>query len=88
MARLAGGPAQVIERARTILSTLEEDHLDAEGRPKVPARRTGQRNEAQLSLFAAEKHPLLDEIKQLDLDQMTPLAALEKLHQMREGLKE
>jgi len=88
VARLAGVPSQVIERARTILSTLEEDHLDAEGRPKVPARRTKQHDQAQLSLFGPETHPLLDEIRELDLDDMTPLAALEKLHQMREGLQE
>jgi DNA mismatch repair protein MutS len=87
VARLAGVPGSVIERARAILATLEADHLDAEGRPKVPARTTRQNRESQLSLFGTDNHPLLDEIRGLNLDQMTPLAALEKLHKLREELK-
>ncbi len=87
VARLAGVPASVIDRARVILDTLEEDHLDESGRPKMPARSTRRSTERQLSLFAAEPHPLLDEIRQMNLDQMTPLAALEELHRIRESLK-
>ncbi len=36
----------------------------------------------QLSLFG-EHHPVLDELRDLDLDTMTPLAALERLHKLR-----
>jgi len=87
VARLAGVPASVIDRARVILGTLEEDHLDESGRPKIPARTTRRSMERQLSLFRTESHPLLDEIRQMNLDQMTPLAALEELHRIRESLK-
>ena len=87
VARLAGVPAAVIDRARVILDTLEEDHLDDAGRPKIPARTSRRTAEQQLSLFPPEPHPLLDEIRQMDLDQMTPLAALEELHRLRQSLK-
>ncbi|MEX0702210.1 MAG: DNA mismatch repair protein MutS [Planctomycetales bacterium] len=86
VARLAGVPASVIERARTVLDTLEAEHLDAEGRPRIPERRTSPPHRQQKSLFEENGHPLLDELRALDLDGMTPLAALEKLHRMRERL--
>ena len=85
VARLAGVPLTVIQRSRRILETLESDHLDDAGRPKVPKRKAAGENR-QLSLFGAEPHPLLDEIRNLDIDQMTPLAALEQLNRMRETL--
>ncbi len=86
VARLAGVPGEVLHRAQVILDTLEAEHLDDAGRPKVPARRTKQSKDRQLSLFGGEHHPLLEEIRDLNLDEMTPLKALEELHRLREGL--
>jgi len=88
VARLAGVPREVVERARVILDSLEADHVDEKGRPKVPARSTRPSARKQLTLFQPPPHPLLEEIRGLDLDQMTPLAALEKLHALREGLRD
>jgi DNA mismatch repair protein MutS len=88
VARLAGVPRQVVERARVILESLESDHVDEKGRPKVPARSTRPSARQQLTLFEPPPHPLLDEIRELDLDQMTPLAALQKLHALRDGLRD
>ncbi|MBT6157822.1 MAG: DNA mismatch repair protein MutS [Planctomycetaceae bacterium] len=88
VARLAGVPTAVIDRARVILDTLEADHLDDTGRPNVPPRQSHSSGEQQLSLFEPPPHPLLDEIRDMDLDQMTPLAALEELHRMRQTLKD
>ncbi|MEX2288267.1 MAG: DNA mismatch repair protein MutS, partial [Planctomycetaceae bacterium] len=83
VARLAGVPADVIDRAGVILDTLEAQHLDDSGRPKVPARTTHRSQRRQLSLFGPNQHPLLAEIRELDLDRMTPLAALEKLQRLQ-----
>jgi len=88
VARLAGVPREVVERARVILDSLESEHVDEKGRPKVPARSTRPSARKQLTLFQPPPHPLLEEIRGLDLDQMTPLAALEKLHALRDGLRE
>ncbi len=85
VARLAGVPADVIERAGVILATLEADHVDEQGRTKIPRRHTHPRHQ-QLSLFEPEPHPMLDAIRGLDINTMTPLAALEKLQQMKDEL--
>jgi len=87
VARLAGIPIQVVERARVILETLETDHVDRNGLPTVPPRRNANKSERQLDLFHVVEHPLLDKLRDLNPDAMTPLEALETLHRMRQELK-
>jgi DNA mismatch repair protein MutS len=89
VARLAGVPREVVDRAKDILAQLEDEHLDAEGRAKIarPADRP-QRTEIQLTLFGAADHPLLDDIRGLDLNNTTPLAALEQIQQWQQQLAE
>ncbi|MHB8839308.1 MAG: DNA mismatch repair protein MutS, partial [Gemmatimonadaceae bacterium] len=77
--RLAGLPASVIARARALLRLLEGEDLAA-----ALARPTGvtvAKKDAptQLGLFAAEPHPLLEQLAALDPNQMTPLDALARL---------
>ena len=86
VARLAGVPREVIERADVILERLEADHHDESGRTTIPAR-TRRSRSRQLSLFVDESHPLLEEIKTLDVESLSPLDALQELHRMREKLK-
>jgi DNA mismatch repair protein MutS len=87
VARLAGVPKEVVERAKEILALLEQEHLDGEGRPKIgqPAGKK-RRGQMQLTLFAPIDHPLLDDIRQLDLNSLTPLAALTTIQQWQERL--
>jgi len=87
VAGLAGVPRPVIDRARVILESLESEHLDERGHPKVPERNTRRQSQQQLSLFEADQHPLLQEIRGLDVEQMTPLSALQELHRLREALR-
>ena len=87
VARLAGVPRPVIERSKEILAQLEDEHLDAEGRAKIarrgkPAKRAG----VQLTLFSPIDHPLLDDVRRLDLNNVTPLAALQLVKQWQETL--
>ncbi len=89
VARLAGVPKEVIERAKDILAQLEEEHLDAEGHARIaqrPAPAPGR--QVQLTLFAPMEHPLLDEIRKLDLNATTPLAAFETLRAWQSRLAE
>lgn len=87
VARLAGVPREVIERAKQILSELEEDHLNGDGSPKL-ARRTAKNRGAQyqLTLFGPVEHPLLDKIRELDVNQLTPIEALSTLQAWQEEL--
>ncbi|WP_437190759.1 DNA mismatch repair protein MutS [Planctomicrobium sp. SH527] len=86
VARLAGVPRAVIERAGIILTTLENDHQDASGKTKIPARK--RQNTRQLQLFVEqEDHPLLDELRGINLEQMTPMGALQALQDLQGKLK-
>jgi DNA mismatch repair protein MutS len=79
-ARLAGLPEVVLARARAVLSDLERGDVLPSGAPSpLRARRTQARN--QLGLFdapAAERpHPALETIRNVDVDRLTPLEALQ-----------
>lgn len=88
VARLAGVPRDVVERARVILDTLESDHLDTSGKVKIPPRQPKRSRLRQKSLFIEETHPVVDRLKALDLVGMTPDAALEKLKELRMSIPE
>lgn len=80
VARLAGIPREVNERAKEVLAQLEHEHLDGGGQPKIAARAKQKSvGELQLTLFGAAEHPLLDEVRQCDINQLTPLDALAKI---------
>ncbi len=87
VARLAGVPREVIERAKNLLAQLEAEHHDSAGRARIARadkKRTGQ---MQLTLFAPQEHPLLDEIRQLDLNGTAPLEAFEHLARWQDALR-
>ncbi|MAT14648.1 MAG: DNA mismatch repair protein MutS [Planctomyces sp.] len=86
VARLAGIPPQVVARSQVILDTLEADHVGGQKKQKIPARPTRTAARQQMSLFTPEPHPLIDKIKELDLDGMTPRAALDELYRLRKEL--
>ena len=76
--QLAGLPAEVVRRARSVLLTLEGDHRVVPGAPPPPD------DPGQLALFGeAGPHPMVEELKGLDLDQMTPLEALNRLADLK-----
>jgi DNA mismatch repair protein MutS len=81
VAKLAGIPRDVIDRAREILFNLEKQELDEAGLPRLArhGRPAGDRN--QMMLFAEDREfallrELRDEIEGLDLASLTPLEAL------------
>lgn len=82
VARLAGLPAQVLERARDILDDLEKERKPGRGSRPVPAPAE------QLDLFAIAEHPLVPEIRDVNVSELTPLAALNLIHQWQQRLKE
>ena len=77
----------MIERSKEILAQLEDEHLDGEGRAKIARRsKSAKRAEIQLTLFSPIDHPLLDDVRRLDLNNVTPLAALQLVKQWQETL--
>jgi len=84
VAKLAGVPVAVIERARQILHNLEAGELDDAGRPRL-AEGTGSAGAGpQLALFAAPETRLRDELAAIDVNQLTPLDAMARLHELVE----
>lgn len=91
VARLAGVPNWVNQRAERILEKLESTTEAAENREnlKSAGRTSGSDSgEFQLTLFGSPTHPLVDKIKALDANNLTPLNALEILHQWKVDLSE
>ncbi|MGQ0635151.1 MAG: DNA mismatch repair protein MutS [Planctomycetaceae bacterium] len=82
VARLAGIPLAVVERSQVILGTLEADHLDKNGRPTIPPRKSDR----QLQLFHVIEHPVLERLREIDPHRLTPLEALQALSRMRDEL--
>jgi DNA mismatch repair protein MutS len=88
VARLAGVPREVNERAKQILAQLEQEHLNGEGQPKIATRSKRRRDgDLQLTLFAPYEHPLLERLRSLDLNGTTPLAALSILQDWQQELQ-
>jgi DNA mismatch repair protein MutS len=83
VARLAGLPPSVVARAREILNGLERDELSRGGRPALSAEGVQTR---QLGLFQvpeAPVHPLVTRIRDVDVDNLTPLQALSLLAELK-----
>jgi DNA mismatch repair protein MutS len=85
VAKLAGVPRSVTERAADILEELESDESQS-GRGRKRPHSTPRRGDIQLWLFEPEEHPLLEEIRKLRLDETTALEALRKIHTWQEAL--
>ncbi|HEY1433898.1 MAG TPA: DNA mismatch repair protein MutS, partial [Thermoanaerobaculia bacterium] len=87
VAELAGLPPAVIARSREVLANLEKQELDVQGAP-VLARTQGQSAGAgQFLLFSADEELTLDKLRAVDVNQMTPIAALSLLAALQERLK-
>lgn len=86
VAKLAGVPRSVTDRSEKILDMLENQHVNEEGKPTVPKRETVRHARQQLSLFEMPEDPLLDEIRNLKVDDMTPRQAMEELYRLRQEL--
>jgi DNA mismatch repair protein MutS len=101
VARLAGLPEAVIQRAREVLANLEQAEFNDQGEPVAASKLGhgegargggGEKNakpgkaanvEPQLGLFTSEAGLIFKEISDLDLDAMTPLDAMNTLHDLK-----
>jgi len=90
VARLAGVPQRLLERARAILGDLEEDAEDLA--PRIAGQKVVSPDGAastasqQLSLFGSAPSAVERELKALALDELTPLQALIELQRLRDLL--
>ena len=90
VARLAGIPRNVIERAKVILTNLEAASLTPNDKPRF-APSLGEvgvnPKELQLTLFGSLHAETIGELKALDLDNLTPLEALATLQKLQRDIR-
>ena len=90
VARLAGMPRPIVERADSVLRRLEEEHRSNPAGADKPATERIGRLEAgtyTMSLFSLDDpvlNDIRDQISELDLNNLTPMAALKKLFDLKE----
>ncbi|MCC7014390.1 MAG: DNA mismatch repair protein MutS [Planctomycetes bacterium] len=84
VARLAGVPKDLIERAKSILRDLEADNEDLV--PRISQHDGRPRQAQQLSLFAAPHSKIESALAALDPDKLSPIEALLELKRLRELL--
>ncbi len=92
VAKLAGIPRPVVDRAKEILFNLEKKELDDTGLPRIAYRSAKKRDRAQLLLFKEDKeqeilNEMREEIEGCDVSHLTPLDALNFINQMKEKIK-
>ncbi|GAB4544918.1 MAG: DNA mismatch repair protein MutS [Phycisphaerales bacterium] len=86
VARLAGLPAQVVARAHDVMGSLSVAEAGIDG-ANVPA--PAPTGNGQLGLFTEFlPHPVIEELKALDLNRMSPMDAFETLRKVTGSLSE
>ena len=86
VARLAGLPDDVVDRAKEILLNLEQGEMNGEGVPRLAAsrrRRADRQAPTQLSLFGSPEDELHRTLKGIEVDTLTPIEALNKLFELK-----
>jgi DNA mismatch repair protein MutS len=88
VARLAGLPQTIIARAREILVNLESSELDEAGMPRLARNRRAEKPAPQLGLFTPRENRVIDELLALEVENLTPIDALNALARIVARLKE
>jgi DNA mismatch repair protein MutS len=85
VAKLAGLPMEVIERAREVL----EEHESAEQRlsDQLASDELKPRPAAQLTIFTALSQPVVERLREVDLNKLTPLEALNLLAELKKQIE-
>jgi DNA mismatch repair protein MutS len=89
VARLAGMPGAVVNRAWEVLKELEDGTkpVAANGRQNKRRTRASEPLPQQLPLLNSE-HPVVKDLTSLDVSSMTPLEAINKLYEMQRRAKD
>ncbi|HEY2484633.1 MAG TPA: DNA mismatch repair protein MutS [Candidatus Binataceae bacterium] len=87
VARLAGLPDSIIGRAREILFNLEQGEFDDSGQARLAHAHHHERLSQQMSLFSPGESRVVDELRGLDIDRITPVEALATLAAFKTRIK-
>jgi DNA mismatch repair protein MutS len=88
VARLAGLPLTVIERAREVLKLHERtEHVVTEELARTEDARTEDRGPVQIQLFEPVGYGIAERIRSLNVDELRPIEALQLLSELQKELR-
>ena len=88
VARLAGLPNKVLNRAREVLFNLEKGELDEVGIPKIAhSEETTSLEAQQLRLFSEPPHPAIKYLEEIEPDNLSPRQAIDALYDLKHILR-
>jgi DNA mismatch repair protein MutS len=85
VAKLAGIPKSILERSKEILSELENTFQKEAAGDKLTKQRTKEPDGAML--FDQKEKDVLEKLKGLDVNNLTPLGAINLLNEIKDFLK-
>ncbi len=96
VAKMAGLPDEVTERAKDILKNLEDSELRIYENEETDSAKTVKDvnikkiipNLFQINMFEMNDSKLREELKKMDVNNLTPLQALQKLNELKDGLND
>lgn len=77
VAKLAGVPNSIINRAKEILADLES------GKAETIIEKVNVNEDTQLSLMGVASTPVIDKLKSIDLNTLTPIEAMNLLYELK-----
>ena len=85
VAKLAGLPQEVVRRAREVLA--EHESAEAQVTAQLSAADAPTARAAQLTIFTPLSQPVLERLRELDLNRLTPLDALNLLAELKQQVQ-
>ncbi|HXL22044.1 MAG TPA: DNA mismatch repair protein MutS, partial [Candidatus Dormibacteraeota bacterium] len=82
VAKLAGLPNEVVVRAREVLAEHESSERRLSGH-LTPGSSAGPERPTQLTIFTPLSQPVLEKLREVDLNRLTPLEALNLLAELK-----
>ncbi len=87
VARLAGLPEKVIKRAKVILKCVEDGENSLKGLA-IREKQKEKKGPVQLDLFRSPDQEIISKIQRMDVNQLTPIEALNLLNEFKDKLKD
>jgi len=83
VAKLAGVCDEVIQNAKKILATLESDEEKPQKKHVPEYAELTQENEIQLDILSGAKDEIIEQIKKIDINILSPIEAMNKLFELK-----
>ncbi len=84
VAQLAGLPQEILDKSFIILKSLENANYNKNGKTKIGIVSFESSDNNQMSLFDIENNKIKDELKEIDINKLSPFEALAKLKELKD----